>query len=106
MFFLLQDEDVPLSVDALAHPWPDVLLYAFPPLCLITPTLARVRDQSLTLILIAPKAPWLTEIIPLLYAQPWPLPLHMDLLSQADREIYHPHPDRMALWAWPVKGQI
>ncbi|KAL0194774.1 hypothetical protein M9458_008346, partial [Cirrhinus mrigala] len=46
MFFSLRDDD--------AHPWPNVLLYAFPPLCLISPTLARVKEQSLTLILIAP----------------------------------------------------
>lgn len=108
MFFSLRDADAPLGVDALAHPWPEVLLYAFPPLCLIIPTLARVRERGLSLILIAPrwpKAPWLAEIIPLLYAQPWRLPLRTDLLSQANGEIYHPHPDRMALWAWPVRGQ-
>ncbi|XP_073692680.1 uncharacterized protein [Garra rufa] len=109
MFFSLRDEDAPLGVDALAHPWPKVLLYAFPPLSLIAPTLARVKERSLTLILIAPrwpKSPWLAQIIPLLYAQPWPLPLRTDLLSQANGEIYHPHPDRVALWAWPVRGKI
>jgi len=37
MFFSLRDVDAPLGVDALAHPWPRVLLYAFPPLCLIFP---------------------------------------------------------------------
>ncbi|XP_067312120.1 uncharacterized protein [Pseudorasbora parva] len=67
-----------------AHPWPRVLLYAFPPLCLIILTLARAREGFFSLILIAPrwpKAPWLAEIIPLLYAQPWCLPLRTDLLS-------------------------
>ncbi|XP_052473657.1 uncharacterized protein LOC128030230 [Carassius gibelio] len=108
MFFSLKDVDAPLGVDALAHPWPRVLLYAFPPLCLIIPTLARVREQGLSLILIAPrwpKAPWLAEIITLLYAEPWRLPPRTDLLSQANGEIYHPHPDRVALWAWPVRGR-
>lgn len=65
MFFSLQDEDAPLDVDALAQPWPNVLLYAFPPLCLITPILVRVKEQGLRLILIAPRwprAPWLAEI--------------------------------------------
>lgn len=33
------------------------------------------------------------------------LPLHMYLLSQANREIYHPLPDRVALWARPMRGQ-
>lgn len=72
------------------------------------PTLARVREQGLSLILIAPrwpKVPWLAEIIPLLYAEPLCLPVRTDLLSQANGEIYHPHPDRLALWAWPVRGR-
>ncbi len=41
MFFSLQDEYAPLDMDALAHPWPNALLYAFPPLHLIMPTLVR-----------------------------------------------------------------
>lgn len=56
----------PLGVDALAHSWPRVLLYAFPPLSLISPTLARARDQGLSLILVAPRWPsnhWVAEII-------------------------------------------
>ena len=96
-----------LGLDALAHKWPKVLLYAFPPLELITPILARVRERSLSLILIAPRWPgkyWLAEIYQRLCAQPWQLPARRDLLSQAQGEIFHPHPERMALWAWPVKG--
>ncbi|KAK7907218.1 hypothetical protein WMY93_015830 [Mugilogobius chulae] len=107
LFFSLTDRNAPLGVDALAHPWPDVLLYAFPPISLISPTLARVREQGLSLILIAPRwlsKPWMAEIVQLLWDVPWPLPLRRDLLSQAGGEIYHPHPDRVALWAWPVKG--
>ena len=71
-------------------------------------TLVRVREHGLSLILIAPrwpKAPWLAEIIPLLYAEPWRLPPRTDILSQANGEIYHPHPDRVTLWAWPVRGR-
>lgn len=41
LYFSLADENAPLGVDVLAHPWPDVLLYVFPPLSLISPTLAR-----------------------------------------------------------------
>ncbi|GAA6099882.1 uncharacterized protein LOC124401124 [Tachysurus ichikawai] len=53
LYFSLVDANAPLGVDALAHQWPDVLLYAFPPQSLISPTLARVREQCLSLILIA-----------------------------------------------------
>ncbi|KAL6467752.1 hypothetical protein MHYP_G00234290 [Metynnis hypsauchen] len=109
LYFSLLDGNAPLGVDALAHPWPNLLLYAFPPLSLISPTLVRVRDQGLSLILIAPHWPskhWVAEIVQLLAGQPWPLPPRRDLLSQAGGEIYHPHPDSMALWAWPVRGGI
>lgn len=107
LFFSLRDRNAPLGIDALAHQWPDTLLYAFPPIALIPPTLARVRDKGLTMILIAPRWPgkhWLAEIIQMLYGVPWPLPLHRDLLTQARGEIFHPHPERLALWAWPVSG--
>ncbi|XP_036007387.1 uncharacterized protein LOC118567149 [Fundulus heteroclitus] len=107
MFFSLHDRNSPLGVDALAHPWPRTLLYEFPPIALISPTLARVRAESLTMILIAPNWPakhWLAEITQLLWQEPWPLPARRDLLSQARGQIFHPHPERLALWAWPVSG--
>lgn len=109
LFFSLSEADAPLGVDALSHPWPNVLLYAFPPLSLISPTLTRVREQGLSLILVAPwwpSKPWIAEIIQMLAAEPWCLPFRRDLLSQAGGEIYHPHPDRVTLWAWPLKGGI
>ncbi|XP_030584735.1 uncharacterized protein LOC115779969 [Archocentrus centrarchus] len=108
-FFSLRDQSAPLGVDALAHVWPPVLLYAFPPLALIPPTLSRVREHRHTMILIAPLWPtmhWLAEIYQLLCGQPWQLPLRRDMLSQARGSIFHPHPERLALWAWPVSGLI
>ncbi len=39
-----------MGLDALAHEWSCVLLYAFLPLELITPTLARLRETALILI--------------------------------------------------------
>lgn len=79
-------------------------------LSLISPTLARVSEQGMSLILIVPQWPskhWVAEIILqiiLLAGKPWLLPIHRDLLSQLYGEIYHLHPDRIALWAWPVRG--
>ena len=58
-----------MGLDALAHEWPHVLLYAFPPLELIIPTLARMRVGGHALILTAPLWPgkyWLAEIVQLL----------------------------------------
>ena len=109
LFFSIRDPDSPLGVDALTRVWPSVLLYAFPPLALITPTLSRVRMHQHTLILIAPRWPamhWLAEIYQLLAGQPWQLPLRTDMLSQAGGAVFHPHPERLALWAWPVSGVI
>ena len=95
----------PLGLDALAHEWPRVLLYAFPPLCLIAPTLERVRTDNLTVLLVAPEwGQWVSEIVPLLYGCPWQLPLRRDMLTQAGGEIFHPQPEHLALWVWPVKG--
>ncbi len=107
LFFSLRNESAPLGTDALAHPWPSMLLYAFPPLSLIAPVLLRVREQRLPLILIAPNwpsRPWMAELARLLCSQPWPLPLRRDIVSQAHGQIYHPHPGRLALWAWHVRG--
>ena len=95
----------PVGLDALAQVWPRGLLYAFPPLSLIPPFLERVRTQRLRAILIAPGwGVWRSEITPLLYDQPWCLPLRRDLLSQAGGEIFHPHPEHLDLWAFPVRG--
>ncbi|XP_038128389.1 uncharacterized protein LOC119774782 [Cyprinodon tularosa] len=104
LFFSLSTLNAPLGVDALAHAWPHELLYTFPPLALIPPTLARVRAFNHKLILIAPHWPaqhWLAEIFQMLCAQPWELPLRRDLLSQGAGTVFHPHPERLQLWAWP-----
>lgn len=81
----MENDNVPLGVDALAYPWPRGQLYMFPPLSLYLPTLARVREQRLSLIPVAPRWPgrlWLAEII-----------LH--------REIFHPHLDTLVLGPVP-----
>ncbi len=109
LFFSLRTLNAPLGLDALAHAWPHELLYAFPPLALIPPTLARVRGHGHKLILIAPHWPalhWLAEIYQMLCAQPWQLPIRRDLLSQGRGTVFHPHPERLQLWAWPVSGSI
>ncbi|XP_039904084.1 uncharacterized protein LOC120744034 [Simochromis diagramma] len=107
LYFSIIDHDAPLGLDALAHQWPDVLLYAFPPVEMISPVLERVRRHSLSLILVAPWWPtrsWYAEIISLLAASPWQLPLRRDLLSQAGGEVFHPRPDLWRLHAYLLRG--
>ncbi len=98
LFFSITDSNAPLGTDALAHTWPNMLLYAFPPVEMILSVLERVRQQGLSLILVAPRWPaksWYAEIISLLVVKPWQLPLRRDLLSQAGGEVIHPSPE---LW--------
>ncbi len=59
-----------LGINAFAHPWPNVSLYAFPPIKLIPAVLCRVKVSSARLLLIAPFWPsqtWFSELNPLLY---------------------------------------
>ncbi|XP_027901587.1 uncharacterized protein LOC114162038 [Xiphophorus couchianus] len=107
LFFSITDHSAPLGVDALAHPWPNVLLYAFPPVEIILPVLERVRRWGLSLILVAPRWPaksWYAEIISLLVMKPWKLPARRDLLSQAGGEVFHPHPELWMLHAYLLRG--
>uniref|UniRef100_A0A3Q2D886 Uncharacterized protein n=1 Tax=Cyprinodon variegatus TaxID=28743 RepID=A0A3Q2D886_CYPVA len=54
LWFSLSDSSCPLGCDALAHDWPRTLLYAFPPLGLISQTLLRVLQEGHRLLLVAP----------------------------------------------------
>ncbi len=49
---------------------------------------------------------WLAELPQLLIAAPWPIPLRRDLLSQANRTIWHPRPELWALHLWPLDGSL
>lgn len=92
LFYSLLGTDAPLGVDVLVYAWPRVLLYAFPPLTLIPPTLARMREYGHDLIL--------AEIFRLMCAHP----LCRDLLLQGRGSVFRPHLERLALWAWPLSG--
>ncbi len=83
-----------LGIDAFAHPWPNVSLYAFPPIKLIPAVLCRVKVSGARLLLIAPFWPsqtWFSELTPLLYRPPWEIPIRRDLLSQLQGKIWHPN---------------
>ncbi len=97
-----------LGIDAFAHPWPNVSLYAFPPIKLIPAVLCRVKVSGALLLLIAlfwPSQTWFSELTPLLYRPPWEIPIRRDLLSQLQGKIWHPQPELWKLWVWPIQGQ-
>ncbi len=96
------------GIDAFAHPWPNVILYAFPPIKLIPAVLCRVKVSSACLLLIAPFWPsqtWFSELTPLLYQSPWEIPIRRDLLSKLQSRIWHPQQELWKLWVWPIQGQ-
>ncbi len=95
--------------DALAHNWPNLLLYAFPPITLLPQVIRHVREQGHKVLLVAPlwrNQPWLSELTQLLTAAPWPVPLRRDLLSQANGTIWHPRPELWALHLWLLDGSL
>ncbi len=97
-----------LGIDAFTHPWPNMRLYAFPPVKLIPAVLCRVKVCGVCLLLIAPFWPsqtWFSELIALLYRPPWEIPIWRDLLSQLQGRIWHPQPEIWKLWVWPIQGQ-
>ena len=79
LFFSITDHNAPLGMDALAHTWPNTLLYAFPPsgndfVCSGEGVPAGALPDP-------GGSSWYAEIICLLVARPWQLPLRRDLLS-------------------------
>ncbi len=75
-----------LGTDALAHSWPQGLCkYALPPVSLLAQTLCKVREEEEQILLVAPYWPtrtWFPELMLLVTAPPWQIPLRKDLLPQ------------------------
>ncbi len=89
------------------HDWPNLLLYACPPITLITQVIRWIREHKHKYILVAPL--WrnqycFSELSQLLTAAPWPITLRRDLLSQANRTMWHPRPELWALHLWSLDG--
>ncbi|XP_037830295.1 uncharacterized protein LOC119616813 [Kryptolebias marmoratus] len=109
LWFSLADFASPLGQDTLAHDWPRGLLYAFPLLSLLGPTLLRVLQEGQQVLLVAPFWPgrtWFPLLHRLCCSSPMPLPLRKDLLSQMGGRILHPNPSRLCLWVWPLRGPV
>ncbi|XP_059894386.1 uncharacterized protein LOC132447566, partial [Gadus macrocephalus] len=109
LWFSLTERTSPLGQDALAHAWPDSLLYAFPPIPLLLATLDRVQRGCHSLLLVAPHwpgRPWFPPLLKLLNGEPWCLPERQDLLSQVGGRIWHTNPGRLRLCVWPLRARI
>ncbi len=97
-----------LGTDALAHSWPRGLRkYAFPPVSLLAQTLCKVREEEEQILLVAPYWPtrtWFPELMLLVTAPPWQIPLRKDLLPQRRGTLWHPRPDLWKLHVWSLDG--
>ncbi len=91
------------DMDALAQDWPNHVLYAFPPIAMIPQVIRRIREHKHKVLLVAPLCSnqhWFSELSRLLTAASWPFLLRRDLLSQANRALWHPRPELWALHFW------
>ncbi len=90
-----------LSTDALAHSWPQGLRkYAFPPV-----SLAQTEQEQILLVVpYWPTRTWFPELMLLVTAPPWQIPLRKDLLTQRRGTLWHPRPDLWKLHVWSLDG--
>lgn len=93
------------GANCLLHPWNFQLGYIFPPTPLIARFLLRLKESSALVVAVIPfwpRRPWFTTLMQLNTADPLPLPLSPDLLSQG--HLLHPNPEKLHLMAWRLKG--
>lgn len=107
-FSLISTDEPPLGVDAMVHrPWPMGLLYAFPPLRLLTPLLHRVRTEGVHILLVAPDSPsarWYPDAVRMALADPWPLPDRSDALIQVGGALRSRPVLGRRLMVWKLRG--
>lgn len=93
------------GVDALQSRWPPGLLYAFPPLAIISKVVRKLLSEKAELILITPYwpcRPWFADLLSLSVAPPWHLPRDKRALSQGT--LLHTDVDCLKLTAWRLSG--
>ncbi len=93
---------------ALNHSWPRGLCkYALPPMSLLAQTLCKIREDEEQVLLVAPYWPtrtWFPELMLLVTAHAWLIPLRKDLLTQRQGTLWHPRPDLWKLHVWSLDG--
>jgi len=96
-----------IGVDALVAPWPDQVLYAFPPAVILDKVVARLLvEKQRRVLLVAPwlpSAPWFPSLNSMLTQEPLQLPTPWNMLRQPHWDHLHPTPMKMKLHLWSVK---
>lgn len=107
-FVIWKTDPVSTAVDAFQIPWNGEKVYAFPPFCLISQCLVKVRRDQTDLILVCPAwqtQVWFPQLLQLAVADPILLPQSLDLLT-SPTGAYHPllEEDKLHLTAWKLSG--
>ena len=100
-------DDGALGVDSLSVTWDDLDAYAFPPVALLTPVLAKIARSRAQISLIAPYWPnqaWFPVLLELLVDHPRRLPDWTHLLWHPIGRVYHQTPEFYRLHAWRLSG--
>ena len=94
--------------DAFQNPWDNLDVYAFPPFSLIQRVLVRVRaSRNLRMTLVAPFWPhqiWFPDLLELLVAEPFRLPVLDKLLMQPVSRKFHTGAHVLNLHAWRLSS--
>ena len=99
-----------VAIDALSSPWPNEVVYAFPPTCLLPPLLKRLKSlKSYKCLLVAPLSPnarWMPILNSLPRLKLERLPITTQMLLQPHWECYHPSPQHLQLHLWCLQEII
>ena len=88
--------------------WPDVIIYAFPPVCLLPQVVRKLRTlQRMRVLLVAPWSPN-AKLFPSLIAIPnckvVEIPVSEKMLKQPHWDKRHPDPEKLTLHLWCLRG--
>ena len=108
-FSLNPSDNPPLGVNALGtEPWPQGLLYAFPPVDLLPEVVGRVNRTGASVILVAPCNPgssWYPNMVAMAKREPFQLPMWVDAMTQAGGILRdYPALGGFRLAAWLLNG--
>ena len=96
-----------VGIDALIWPWPDQVLYAFPPQVLMPKVVTKLRQERgrrvLLLAPLYPSAPWFPTLRAWSVRPPMPLPCSPNVLRQPHWEYWHTQPQLLQLHLWCVR---
>lgn len=97
------------AVDAFSIQWANHYPYLFPPFALINRCTAKIKEEKVDAVLIAPvwqNQVWYPGLLEMLVSEPVLLPMSQDILQNTQGE---PHPlvteGHLPLAAWPVSGK-